>query len=429
MVSSSTTVGSTTDVSALSDQVKKYRSRVVGGYHNNDGLERSSAAVIPSLVILCLKVISDKFRLEPKIHNVPRKFLPEVMSRLPLDMDVCISAPNITDENYWKRCCMSKSAWKNLQISEHGLTWKQLFMEKNLQDMLEGFDSSTDDNDELIDVVKACQEYIFTLEIDQLLSHLDLNEVCSHLKNLTRLRLTYGVKQIGMKYERMLFGMKISDATNLSHIVKNTKTLTTLWLPNNLLDDDLLRMVMTGLVKNNTITSLDLSHNKITNHGARLLAKLLGPDSVITTLNLCDNQIHAEGGRYLSRGLKYNTSLTELNLRLNRLTDEGGRMLLEGLTEHPMLSVLNLSNNALGKETADALAEIIASSHCTLRSINLSGNSLTEADAETLLQGLQRNSMLVAVDLRQNEIPADAECLVRIAQKLRSNEVAPKAHH
>ncbi|DAZ98037.1 TPA: hypothetical protein N0F65_004527 [Lagenidium giganteum] len=381
---------------------------------------------VPSLIVMCLKVISDRFCTDPKILNVPRKFFPDIMARLPLDLDVCITAPNVSDENYWKRCCLSKSAWKNLQIADHGLTWKQLYLEKHMQDLLEGFDANNDDHDHLIDSVKACQDFIFTLEIDQLLSHIDLNEICSHLKNLTRLRLTYGVKQIGMKYERMLFGMKISDATNLSHIVKNTRTLTTLWLPSNLLDDDLLRMVMTGLIKNNTITSLDLSHNKITNHGARLIAKLLGPDSVLTSLNLCDNQIHAEGGRYLSRGLKYNTSLVELNLRLNRLTDEGARMLLEGLVEHKSLMNLNLSNNMLGRDTADALAEIIADPSCPLRSIDVSGNQLKETDAQALLQGLQQNSTIVALDLRQNDISAEAECLLHIAQKIRANEVEVK---
>ena len=66
----------------------------------------------------------------------------------------------------------------------------------------------------------------------------------------------------------------------------------------NLIDDDLLRMLMTGLVKNNTITCLDMSHNKITNHGARLVSKLLGENSVLTALNLSDNQIHVEGGRF-----------------------------------------------------------------------------------------------------------------------------------
>jgi hypothetical protein len=74
-----------------------------------------------------------------------------------------------------------------------------------------------------------------------------------------------------------------------------------------MLDDDLLRMLMTGFINNrcvrisvfwvcshnkySTITHLDVSHNKITNHGARLLAKLLGSRSVLTSLNLCDNQV------------------------------------------------------------------------------------------------------------------------------------------
>lgn len=428
---STTTVGATTSVSALSDQVKKYRARIVSNHHAGDSDSkspgsRSQHSPIPSLLLMCLKVISERFQVDPKIQQVPRKFIPEIMDRLPLDLDVTISAPHVTDENYWKRCCMSQPAWKNMQISDHGLTWKQLYLEKHLQERLENFDSATDDPDHLIDVIKACQEFIFTLEVDQLLSHLDMNEICSHLKNLTRLRLTYGVKQVGMKYERMLFGMKISDATNLSHIVKNTKTLTTLWLPSNLLDDDLLRMIMTGLIKNNTITSLDLSHNKLTNHGARLLAKLLGPESVITSLRLCDNQIHAEGGRYLSRGLKYNTSLVELDLRLNRLTDDGGRMLLEGITEHRSLTLLNLSSNMLGKETAEALAEIIADPHCALRSIDLSSNVLKDADGVALSQGLEKNSTVVALDLRRNEIAADADCMVLIAQRLRRNEVERK---
>lgn len=430
MVSAST-VGSTTAVCALSDQVKKYRARVVGSTHaGNTSPSRasnSSGAQIPTLLLLCLKVVSDRFRFDPKIQNVPRKFFPDVMARLPLDLDVCVSAPNVSDENYWKRCCMNKLAWRNLQIEDHGLTWKQLFLEKHLQDLLEDFDANADDTDHLVDVVKACQEFVFSLEITQLLSHLDLNELCSHLKNLTRLQLTYGVKQIGMKYERMLFGMKISDATNLSHIVKNTKTLVTLWLPSNLLDDDLLRMIMTGLVKNNTITSLDLSHNKLTNHGARLLSKLLGPDSVLTTLRVCDNQIHAEGGRYLSRGLKYNTSLVELDLRLNRLTDDGGRMLLEGLVDHRSLTLLNLSSNMLGSETATSLADILADPHCTLRSIDLSSNVLNEADGDALVRGLQSNVTVVALDLRQNDIPAEAECLVQVAQKLRRNELELKS--
>lgn len=144
--------------------------------------------------------------------------------------------------------------------------------------------------------------------------------------------MTYSVNSIGMKYERMLFGMKISDANCLAKAIQATETLAslvlqvrgwggealtkfvrhkacvvdvavfTLWTRHrqeslsmfslccsftlvgltgrrsanvvvfwsrqgNLIDDDLMRMLMTGLIRNSTITYLDVSHNKITNHG------------------------------------------------------------------------------------------------------------------------------------------------------------------
>jgi hypothetical protein len=69
-------------------------------------------------------------------------------------------------------------------------------LEKHHQELIEEFDPAVDDLYHLIAVVKACTEYVFTLEIDQLLSHLDLNELCAQLKkNLT----PSGVKQIDMK--------------------------------------------------------------------------------------------------------------------------------------------------------------------------------------------------------------------------------------
>jgi hypothetical protein len=68
-------------------------------------------------------------------------------------------------------------------------------------------------------------DYIFTLSFKQLPSHIDLFEVCSLLPNLSKLDIVYGVKKIGMNYERMLFGMKISDATSLAKIFDQTEPL------------------------------------------------------------------------------------------------------------------------------------------------------------------------------------------------------------
>lgn len=45
-----------------------------------------------------------------------------------------------------------------------------------------------------------------------------------------QLDLTYGVNSIGMKYERMLFGMKISDASCLAKAIHATNTMSSLIL-------------------------------------------------------------------------------------------------------------------------------------------------------------------------------------------------------
>nr|CCA27234.1 conserved hypothetical protein [Albugo laibachii Nc14] len=289
--------------------------------------------------------------------------------------------------------------------------------------MLENFDAQVGDFKFLLSTTEIMQNYIFSLEVEQLLSHLDLNEVCGRLTNLTRLCVAFGAQKVGMKYDRMLFGMKISDAKSLSHFVKSTATLTTLLLTNNLLNDDLLRIIMAGLMNNRTVTLLNLSHNNIGDDGARVLAKLLGADSMLTCLELYDNHISASGGEFLGQGLEQNTSLCELNLRLNRLTDKGGNRLIQGLIRHSSIKILNLSNNELGEESTRSLATVIANSKCTLRSIDLSGNSLREQDGETLLLALEKNTEIMSLDLRENRIPENATCLSQIARILRINDM------
>ena len=84
----------------------------------------------------------------------------------------------MASQNYWKRCCIERFGWQNCQIVEHGLTWKQLFFETYLQERLEGHEAEAgDDLTDLLECVTACQDYIFTLTIRELRSHLDIEQV------------------------------------------------------------------------------------------------------------------------------------------------------------------------------------------------------------------------------------------------------------
>ena len=231
-------------------------------------------------------------------------------------------------------------------------------------------------------------------------------------------------EQIGMNYERMLFGMKISDATSLARIFDKTETITTVILSECLIDDDLLRMLMTGLIKNNTITALDLSHNKISNHGARLLSKLLGDNSVISMLDLSDNQIHSEGGRYLARGLRENDSLLSLNLRLNRLEDEGCRLLFEGIQDNLTLTDINIGCNGASAQAAQTLFSILRDQEHKIKKLDISGNDFDANQFEMMRLSLGSNKTLTSIDVRNNPGTKDAERAINEIEKIvHNNEI------
>lgn len=148
-----------------------------------------------------------------------------------------------------------------------------------------------------------------------------------YLTNLAFLTLTYGAKHVGMAYERPLFGMKMSDAKILKDCLRKTQSLCYLAMPGNLIDDDLVSILIKGLMLNKTISQIDFAHNKIGDSGARKIAKFVLQTSILTHLNLSDNCITYEGSRYLAQALKVNKSLISLDLKLNRLDDKAGSKL------------------------------------------------------------------------------------------------------
>merc|ERR1719446_106173 len=292
------------------------------------------------------------------------RYINRVTELLPTSLPLEVTGPLIDDEGYWKRCALQR--WDNCQIVDHGSSWKRLYFERNLTDFLEVFEPTKMDTEDLTRTLAISKDYIFSLKIKQFLSHIDMEMLFQNVPTLCHLDMTYGVKAIGMDYERSLFGMKMNDVSSLAKALKVTETLTVLALPCNLLDDNTVRILASGLQNNFTITSLDLSHNKIADRGVKAIAKLLDDMSVMLSLNLADNHIHADGGRYFGRALKQNASLQHLNLRLNRLGDEGGKMLLDGVAENDTLCQLNLSCNALEMQSANVAARIIANRQVAL---------------------------------------------------------------
>lgn len=427
-------VGRNTTEASLTDQLKRYKLKsltkqeneeekkaiasLFPNYYNSAKYGEGKAGINPAHVSLkekCLRIVAENFEKMPIRDIIPPSIMNDIVDRLPLSLSPIIGARYIYNENYWKKACVEKYGWHNCRLIEHGFLWKQTYFEKYLTERLEQFDDQVDDFDSLYELVDASMDYIFTLSFKQLPSHMDISDICSSLPNLTKIDFTYGIKNIGMNYERILFGMKISDATSLAKVFDRVDTLTTIALSGNMIDDDLLRMLMTGLIKNSTIAHIDLSHNKITNHGARLLSKLLGENSVITTLNLADNQIHAEGGRYFARGLRENDSLQYLNLRLNRLTDEGCTLLLEGLQDNISLTDLNIASNSAGTTSGRVLLGLLRDQDHHINSLDISGNNYDAEFFNLMRLALANNKHLRRVDMRKNPGYSEGKLRVTIA--------------
>ena len=231
------------------------------------------AAGPPPLSELCIRVIAKNFEEKPTLRGIPARYLSRVTELLPTTLPLEVTGPGIDDEGYWKRC--ATATWENCQISDHGSSWKRLYFERNLTDFLESFDPTKMDTEPLIHMLQVSKDYVFSLRIKQFLSALDMEMLFQNVPTLCNLDLTYGVKEIGMEYERSLFGMKMNDVTSLAKALKVTETLSILALPCNLLDDNTVRILASGLQTNFTITSLDLSHNKIADRGVKAIAKLL----------------------------------------------------------------------------------------------------------------------------------------------------------
>eukprot|EP01029_Cantina_marsupialis_P017432 TRINITY_DN391_c0_g2_i2.p1 TRINITY_DN391_c0_g2~~TRINITY_DN391_c0_g2_i2.p1 ORF type:complete len:340 (-),score=82.11 TRINITY_DN391_c0_g2_i2:162-1181(-) len=273
----------------------------------------------------------------------------------------------------------------------------------------------------LVQEFECARDYIFSLELQQLMSHLDLNWALNFFPNLNSLKISYGVKKIGTKYDRMLFGMKLQDARSLSLYLGRTNSLVQLSLPANLLDDELLKELADGLRVNDTLVELDLSHNNLTSTGVAMLADVLRTDSPLMSLDLTDNLIHTEGGRHLGRALHENHSLLYLGLRLNRLQDEGGRMLIEGLAANQTLESINVSGNSLGTKAVAALGFTLPSSH--LVQLDLSCNDIADDDMITLSNAVHSSKFpIVSLDLRMNKFSKENEDYQEILELVSKNK-------
>ncbi|XP_068088763.1 dynein regulatory complex subunit 5 isoform X2 [Hyperolius riggenbachi] len=405
-----------------------------------------SLAIVPLLSDLCLQHIVTNFQHKPILEELLPKHQAKVLDKLSTSLPLQITANLIDYEDYWRRCCAER--WPVCDTSHYGSSWKRLFLERHLENLIEGFIPDLTDLRPICEVAELSKDYVRKLDLQQLMppvklenqkdeeieeasdagsdaggelpsmDHFDFSLIAGSLHDLEELRLVYGVKGCGMNFEWNLFRFTDRDCSLLADTFKTFRKLKVFALQKSKVDDDKARVLIRSLLGHPSLVHLDLSHNQISDRGARAIGKLLN-QSQLQTLNLCNNNVRPHGAQAIAHALAKNSTLTTLNLRLNHIGDEGGQALCNALLQNCVLATLHLGSNELSEATATILSQVLTQNP-TLRSISLSSNRIGLAGGKQLLEGMSVNRTLLEFDLRLTDVGQESEFFIN--QVLRANQ-------
>ena len=230
-------------------------------------------------------------------------------------------------------------------------------------------------------------------------------------------------------------------APALTSIISDNKSMQSLSLNDNNLNDDGVIKIAQSLCKHTKLKMINLRSNNITEKAAEALASIISSNTGLEQLYLGNNIIHL-GVIKLAKALKKLSSLKVLDLGNNHIPEEAGDelaaairanssleklwlfgnhlgsstvMIVNALKQVTTLKVLNLNNNQnRSKELAPALTFIISTNR-SMENLLLSNNNLNDNGVIKIAQSLCKHTNLKKINLRSNNITKkSAEALASI---------------
>lgn len=160
---------------------------------------------------------------------------------------------------------------------------------------------------------------------------------------------------------------------------RTMNNLTELSLINNKITDEIGEQLIHSLAEGNTNLSLIyLGLNNIGIKTCKQISKfLLSENCKLTVLELQSNQIDDESMKELIKGLVKNKTISLLELGWNKLTKISGELLANYLIKNKTLNTLNIKQNYLKNEgSAKIIDSISENKDSQIKSLNLIGNSI-----------------------------------------------------
>jgi Ran GTPase-activating protein (RanGAP) involved in mRNA processing and transport len=162
--------------------------------------------------------------------------------------------------------------------------------------------------------------------------------------------------------------------------------------------EDLRRLIDALAV--NPLESLSLEDSTIGDEGASILAKSFhSSDLESLTLNGCE--IGDEGICALLPIIK---KVHNLALERNLITNDGSESIRQVLESENSMQQLLLGDNELGDTGIATLAEAFASSHCSIKELDVSKNKFGSLGWESLVKNLPHAKALVVLSVSNNKL-------------------------
>ncbi|XP_070586744.1 NACHT, LRR and PYD domains-containing protein 12-like [Erythrolamprus reginae] len=197
-----------------------------------------------------------------------------------------------------------------------------------------------------------------------------------------------------------------SCSRNLAEVLRKNQRLRELTLFLNNLDDKIMEVLCDGLKKPEcTIETLNLTEGVITKSGSRHLAEVIRKKQRLKTLYLKVNNDDNEAMEVLCEGLKHpECTVKTLELAGEILTESCSRNLAEVLRKNQRLRELTLLLNNLDDKIMEVLCDGLKKPECTIETLKLAGEILTESCSRNLAEVLRKNQSLRQLTLFLNNL-------------------------
>ena len=364
--------------------------------------------LIPLSEIAIKTVAQNYLKYKEELLSLEPKYRFKIYDLMDVNYDIEDLYPFIDYEPFWERACRQK--YKSDDCSISGNSWKQLYVETYVKNLISNFKIEEDNEESLDNLKKVCDmiKYsVFNLDIPTFSYKFDISFIPQYFINLTNLSLKYSpilkenrtkdiftknLEPIGEEYTQ--FGMRIPDLKKFCILITDLSYFLSLSLQGNLVDDEMIKWLVPGLIMNQTLRNLDLSNNRITGKGMVKICSYLVRTRALLSINLNNNLIGGDSSYAIGLVIKENTKLRVLLLGMNRLDDESGGRILKMLCFNNYMKEIDLSANQLGSESLKYL-QITLKGNTTIKKIDLCHNEiiLTEdvvksAEAHPLLEEL-----------------------------------------